>query len=89
MFILPSQKQPCTSNVAMVAMFLDFIVVIPPLVSFEIGVCTLMKVIIALVSSWETTLMDSPFKSLREGLGQGDGVKVTSVPSMRFVAFFK
>jgi hypothetical protein len=73
----------------MVTMFLDFIVVISPLVSFEIGVCTLMKVIIALVRSWETTPMDNPSKSLREGLGQGAGVKVTSVSSMRFVTFFK
>jgi hypothetical protein len=54
----------------MVAMFLDFIVVISPLVSFEIGVCTLMKVIIALVSSWEITPMDNPSKSSRERLGQ-------------------
>jgi hypothetical protein len=73
----------------MVTMFLDFMVVISPLVSFEIGVCTLMKVIIALVRSWETTPMDNPSKSLREGLGQGNGVKVTSVSSMRFVTFFK
>jgi hypothetical protein len=73
----------------MVAMFLDFIVVISPLVSFEIGICTLMKVIIALVKSWETTPMDSPSKSLKEGLGQGYGVKVTSVPSMKFVTFLK
>jgi len=73
----------------MVAMFLDFIVVISPLVSFEIGVCTLMKVIIALVRFWETTPIDNPSKSLREGLGQGDGVKVTNVPSMRFVTFLK
>jgi hypothetical protein len=48
-----------------------------------------MKVIIALVRSWETTPMDNPSKSLREGLGQGAGVKVTSVSSMRFVTFFK
>ncbi len=73
----------------MVAMFLDFIVVISPLVSFEIGVCTLLKVIIALVRSWEMTPMDNPSKSLREGLGQGDGVKVTHVPSMKFVTFLK
>jgi hypothetical protein len=73
----------------MVATFLDFIVVISPLVSFEIGVCTLLKVIIALVRSWEMTPMDNPSKSLREGLGQGDGVKVTNVPSMRFVTFLK
>jgi len=73
----------------MVAMFLDFIVVIYPLVSFEIGVCTLLKVIIALVRSWEMTPMDNPSKSLREGLAQGDGVKVTNVPSMRFVTFLK
>jgi hypothetical protein len=49
----------------------------------------LMKVIIALVRSWKTTPMDNSSKSLKEGLGQGDGVKVTSVPSMRFVTFFK
>ncbi len=94
MFILPSQKKSCTSNVdnnqlAMVAMFLDFIVVISPLISFKIGVCTLMKVFIALIRSWETTPMDNPSKSLREGVRQGDEVKVTSVPSMRFVIFFK
>jgi hypothetical protein len=71
----------------MVAMFLDFIFVISPLVSFEIGVCTLMKVIIALVRSWKTTPMECPSKSLKEGLGQGDGVKVTNVPSMKFVTF--
>jgi len=29
--------------------------------------------------------MDNPSKSLREGLGQGYGVKVTNVPSMRFL----
>jgi len=61
----------------MVAMFLDIIVVIAPLVNFEIRICTLMKVIIALVKSWETTPMDNPSKSLREGLGQGYRVKVT------------
>jgi transcription elongation factor len=73
----------------MVAMFLDFIVVISPLISFEIGVCPLMKVFIALIRSWETTPMDNPSKSSREGFGQGDEVKVTNVPSMRFVIFFK
>jgi hypothetical protein len=73
----------------MVAMFLDFIVVISPLVSFKKGVCTLMKVIIALVRSWKTTAMDNSSKTLKEGLGQGDGVKVTSVPSMKFVTFLK
>jgi hypothetical protein len=73
----------------MVAMFLDFIVVISPLVSFEIGVCTLMKVITTLVSSRETTPMDSPSKSLKERLAQGNGVKVMNVPSMRFVTFLK
>jgi hypothetical protein len=33
--------------------------------------------------------MDNPSKSSREGFGQGDEVKVTNVPSMRFVIFFK
>jgi hypothetical protein len=45
------------NQLAMFAMFIS------PLISFEIGVCTLMKVII--VSSWEIAPMDKPVKIIK------------------------
>jgi hypothetical protein len=53
------------NQLVMFAMFLDFTVVISLLISFEIGVCTLMKVIIALVNSWEIASMDKPIKIIK------------------------
>jgi len=56
--------------------------------SFPIGASILGKVV-TWVTSKEVGQMDGSFKSLIGGLGLGDGVRVTGVPSMKFCSFFK
>jgi hypothetical protein len=67
-------------------MFLEFIVIIFPLLSLKTRVYNFTKAVIW-IRFKETTSMDGPFESLggrlRLGLGLKNGVKITNVPSMR------
>ncbi len=66
----------------MVAMFLELIVIIDPLVNFGPRFCILAKVV-TWVEFEEIAWMEILFESLKGGLVLGKGVKVIDVPSMK------
>jgi hypothetical protein len=63
---------------AIIVMFLEFTITISFLVSFAIGICISIKVIIRLRFE-EVAPMEDPFISLKGGLRLRDRIKVMSV----------